>query len=45
MARYRNKMIQVVKGLEQEATKIGLKINDTKTKYMINAGHRRQERY
>jgi len=38
-------MIQVVKGLEQEATKIGLKINDTKTKYMINAGHRRQERY
>jgi hypothetical protein len=38
MARYRNKMIQVFKELEQEATKIGLKINDTKTKYMIMLG-------
>jgi len=35
MARYRNKLIQVFKELEQEATKIGLKINGTKTKCMI----------
>jgi hypothetical protein len=38
MARYRNKLIQVFKELEEEATKIGLKINDTKTKYMIMQG-------
>jgi hypothetical protein len=38
MARYRNKLIQVFKELEQEATKTGLKINDTKTKYMIMQG-------